>query len=130
MREIDYSVWDGKQFHYVPDFNMHFTSNGIIVQLNSGAIVFQEKDNIQEFVGLKDSHGKKIYEGRDIFKFKYLEELHKPIELIGKFVFGEDLSFEIEIITNTPYSEKYVVLHYINNGVFYDFEIISNIHDK
>jgi len=80
---------------------------------------------LMQYTGLKDKNGKEIYEG-DVFGFKYLELLGNPIALMGKFSYGSDLSFEIEVIGD----DNYVCLHYIGNGIFYDFEVIGNIYEN
>lgn len=69
----------------------------------------------------KDIHGKPIREGQE-FKFKFLESLHNPIDLKGKFYWHEDeLRYEIDIIG----SREYTCLSYVGNGVMYDFELLE-----
>ena len=76
----------------------------------------QMKDYIK-----KDKHGNKIKAG-DKFKFKYLKELHNPIELIGSFDWNDDeLRYEIDIWDN----DEYVCLSYVGNGIMYGFELLS-----
>ena len=66
--------------------------------------------------------GMAIYEEINKFKFKYLEELDKPIELTGSFIWNEDeLRYEIDIYNN----DKYICLSYLGNGQMYDFEILK-----
>jgi uncharacterized phage protein (TIGR01671 family) len=81
-----------------------------------------------QYVGKNDIHDNEIYE-YDVFKFKYHQESlnneYEWIDLIGSFVYGEDLSFEIDIYNN----DLYTVLRYTNNGKFKDFEIIGNIKE-
>ena len=85
-------------------------------------------ETVGRLIGKKDIKDIPIYEG-DIFKFKFMEELNKPIELIGSFVWNdEDLSYEIDIYSNEH--PEYVCLHYAGNGQMYDFEIIGNIFDN
>lgn len=68
----------------------------------------------------KDKNNKDIYTNQK-FKFKYLEELNKPIELIGSFDYcDEELRYEIDIWDN----EDYTCLSYLGNGTMYDFEVI------
>ena len=50
-------VWDGKKFHYVPDFNLHFSTRGIIVALNDGGMVFVESNELQQWIGKTDGGG-------------------------------------------------------------------------
>lgn len=87
-----------------------------------------DKESIGRFIEKYDNTNKPIYEG-DIFKFKFMEEPNKPIELIGSFAWNdEDLRYEIDIYSN-EYPE-YICLYYIGNGQMYDFEIIGNIFDN
>jgi len=108
---------------------------GSLILKSKGAFIYViEKDNfdniireyevevipesVEQFTGLKDKNEVEIFE-KQIFKFKFLKELHNPIELTGYFTFGEDLSFEIDVLKN----KEYICLKYISNGVFYDFEL-------
>ena len=75
------------------------------------------------FTELNDKNGEDIYTDCDIFKFKYMEQLHKPVELIGIMIWNDsELRYEIEVFNNS----HYCVLSYLDNGTFYDFEIIGN----
>lgn len=68
----------------------------------------------------KDKHGNEIKEGQK-FKFKFLKELHNPIELIGSFDWHDDeLRYEIDIHDN----DEYVCLSFVGNGVMFDFELL------
>ena len=62
-RQIKFRAWDGKQFYYTPDFNMHFSESGIIAGLHNGGMVFNRDGEITQFTGLLDKNGKEIYEG-------------------------------------------------------------------
>ena len=62
-RQIKFRAWDGKQFYYTPDFNMHFSESGIIAGLHNGGMVFNRDREITQFTGLLDKNGKEIYEG-------------------------------------------------------------------
>ena len=85
-------------------------------------------ETIGQYIGKKDIKDTPIYEG-DIFKFKYMEELNKSIELIGSFCWNDqDLCYEIDIYS--PEHPEYVCLNYIDNGQMYDFEIIGNKIDN
>jgi hypothetical protein len=69
---------------------------------------------------MKDIYGKPIFEGQR-FKFKFLEELDKPIELIGSFDYNdEELRYEIDIHNNPDY----ICLSYVPNGKMYDFVLL------
>lgn len=86
-----------------------------------------KQEHIMQYTGKKDKNNKEIYADSTIFKFKYLEELYKPVELIGSFTFNEeDLRYEIDIYNH----DRYIVLNYIGNGLFYDFEIIGTIQEN
>jgi hypothetical protein len=68
----------------------------------------------------KDINGKPIRKG-DKFKFKFMKELHNPIELIGSFDWNKgELRYEIDIWGN----DEYVCLSYVGNGIMYDFELL------
>ena len=68
----------------------------------------------------KDKHGNEIKEGQK-FKFKFLKELHSPIELIGSFDWHDDeLRYEIDIHDH----DEYVCLSFVGNGVMFDFELL------
>jgi hypothetical protein len=114
MREIKFKFWDKRLKKFV--FN---TPNYIMV---NNITSYQQDYDFLQFTGLKDKNGKEIYYDSDIFKFKFLAELHKPIDLIGIFRFNEDeLRAEIDIFNNDNYS----CLFFISNGQFYGFEIIG-----
>ena len=69
---------------------------------------------------MKDKFDKPIKEG-ERFKFKFIKELDKHIELIGSFDYNdEELRYEIDIWDN----DEYVCLSYVPNGVMYDFELL------
>jgi uncharacterized phage protein (TIGR01671 family) len=85
-------------------------------------------ETIGQLIGKKDIKDKNIYEG-DIFKFKFMEELNRSIELIGSFCWNDqDLCYEIDIYS--PEYPEYVCLSYIDNGQMYNFEIIGNKYDN
>lgn len=68
-----------------------------------------------------DINGKPIRKA-DKFKFKYMKELHKHIELIGSFDWNEnELRYEIDIWDD----DIYVCLSFVGNGVMYGFELLS-----
>ena len=92
------------------------------ISTDEGVVYEIDIKSLSQFTGLKDKKGKEIYAASDIFKFTYLEELDKKIELIGIFTFSEeDLRYEIDVYGNI----RYLCLSYIGNGVFSDFEIIG-----
>jgi len=66
-----------------------------------------------------DKNNNPIRKG-DRFRFKFLKELHNPIELIGSFDWCQsELRYEIDIWEN----EEYTCLSYIGNGIMSDFEL-------
>lgn len=85
---------------------------------------FIQKTEWLQYVGKDDVDGIEIYEG-DVFTFEYFENPHKTIKMIGTFVYGEDLGFDIEIYNN----DQYLILRYINNGIFKNFKVIGNINE-
>jgi len=88
-----------------------------------------QKTDWLQYVGKDDINGTPIFES-DVFTFEYLEELHKPIQLLGTFVYGEDLGFDIEVFgVGDNQDDRYTVLRYINNGQFRKFEVIGNINE-
>jgi hypothetical protein len=134
-REIKFKIYDTgrKQWVHKDPVNLfgEVIIMGEILRRFSGdetIVPLTELNNLValEFIGLPDKNGVEIYADCDIFKFKFLEELDRPIELLGKFTFGSDLSYEIDVIGN----DNYTCLHYIDNGKFFDFEVIGNIYDN
>lgn len=88
-----------------------------------------QRTNWLQYVGKEDINENEIFES-DVFKFEYLEELGKPIQLLGSFVYGEDLGFDIEVYgVDDNQNGRYTVLRYINNGQFRKFEVIGNIKE-
>lgn len=82
-----------------------------------------------QYVGKNDINGVQIFES-DVFKFEYLDMLGKPIQLLGSFVYGEDLGFDIEVYgVDDNQNDMYTVIRYINNGQFRKFEVIGNIKE-
>lgn len=77
-------VWDGKKFHYVPDFNLHFSTHGIIAALNNGGMVFVESNELQQWIGKTDGGGTDIYEG-DMIQHESSFSTH-----VGVIEFGID----------------------------------------
>ena len=68
-----------------------------------------------------DKNGKPIRKGEK-FKFKYMKELHNPIELTGSFDWNADeLRYEIDIWDD----DTYVCLSFVGNGIMYGFELLS-----
>lgn len=108
---------------------LYFGANEYAIHLrNAEGSLIVDPETAGRFIGKKDIKNIPIYEG-DIFKFKFMEEPNKPIELIGSFAWNdEDLRYEIDIYSN-EYPE-YICLYYIGNGQMYDFEIIGNIFDN
>ena len=108
---------------------LYFGANEYAIHLrNAEGSLIVDSGTVGRLIGKKDIKDIPIYEG-DIFKFKFMEELNKPIELIGSFAWNdEDLSYEIDIYSNEH--PEYVCLHYRGNGQMYDFEIIGNIFDN
>ena len=90
---------------------------------------YMQKTDWQQYVGKKDIDGNEIFIS-DVFKFKFvnLEGLgYEEVELVGSFSFGEDLSFEIDVLGD----DKYVVLHYTSiTGRFKDFKIVGNLFEE
>ena len=64
----EFRVWDGKKFHYTPDFNLHFVNGGITVALNDGGMVFSDGMNIHQYIHYDDVEKQKIFTG-DIVEF-------------------------------------------------------------
>lgn len=90
---------------------------------------YVQKSEWLQYIGKDDINGVPIFES-DIFKFEYLEELGKPIQLLGSFVYGEDLGFDIEVYgVGDNLNDQYTILRYINNGQFGNFEVIGNIKE-
>lgn len=77
-----------------------------------------------QYVGMDDENGVKVYE-YDVFKFQYRTHEGKWINLLGSFVFGEDLSFEIDVYNDS----EYIVLNFKNDGHFKNFEVVGNIKE-
>jgi len=131
MNEIKFRTWNPKHkyFEYWGFYNDDNDDRSYFKGTPSGGgfVSNQICENTYKYIGLKDKSEKDIYADSDIFKFKYLEELHKPVELIGSFTFNEDdLRYEIDIYNH----DRYIVLNYIGNGLFYDFEIIGTIQEN
>ena len=142
MREIKLRAWDKKTktmrpintiaFHYEKE-SFDYDSSRLPKVVNIwGNDIIEDKSiilhreitdvELMQSIGLQDKNGKEIYANSDIFKFKYLKELHNPIDLTGIFTFNhDDLRYEIDIIGN----KEYTCLCYVGNGIFYDFEIIG-----
>ena len=114
MREIKFRRWDALSDEMLYGVDIE---NDTLRQLDG------DNDQVYlQYTGLTDKNGKEIYANSDIFKFKYLKELHNPIDLTGIFTFNhDDLRYEIDIIGN----KEYTCLCYVGNGIFYDFEIIG-----
>jgi hypothetical protein len=71
---------------------------------------------------IKDKNGNPIHEG-ERFRFKFMKELRKHIDLIGSFDYNDiELRYEIDIWDN----DEYVCLSYVSNGIMYDFELIES----
>ena len=58
-----FRAWDGKKFHYSPDFNIYFSRRGIVVGLMNGGMIFVEGDELQQFTGYTDMNDVEIYGG-------------------------------------------------------------------
>jgi len=118
MREIKFKAYDKiihKQVTEPMCYYMSIDDNGTLNIMHNIAA--------RQLIGLKDKNNKNIYGDCDIFKFKYMEQLHKPVELIGIMIWNDsELRYEIEVFNN----DYYCVLSYLDNGTFYDFEIIGN----
>lgn len=115
MREIKFRLW-------IEDQNLMIDGDSLAFEEYEPLCQLLTQDGIMQYTGLKDKNGTEIYSDCDIFKFKYLEQLDKEIELTGSFTFNEDdLRYEIDIYGH----DRYIVLNYIGNGIFFDFEIIG-----
>ena len=128
MREYEFRGKE-KTIGWVYGSLLYFGANEYAIHLrNAEGSLIVDPETVGRLIGKKDIKNTPIYEG-DIFKFKFMEEPNKPIELIGSFAWNdEDLRYEIDIYSN-EYPE-YICLYYIGNGQMYDFEIIGNIFDN
>lgn len=110
MREIKFRAWDGKEM-YTPVIN----ENGNSLDIGHGdEIVGENEHPIMQYTGIKDKHGKEIYEG-DIIKFNNTDHCTLSTIKNGRcapvcyirgayylfnIVLGEFTSSYIEIINN------------------------------
>ena len=116
MREIKFRIWDSILGFYVKVEN-YFLRNSKIYYDNCGYYVDQTKTLIlEQYTGLKDKNGKKIYEG-DKFNINGKIMFVRYIEDHGRYV----------LTTGNGYDTRNCVN--LDCDIIHKKEIIGNIHE-
>lgn len=113
MREIKFRAWDTYQKKFLKNYTVYQYGN---VSSNGNRIPRKEVV-LQQYTGIKDKHGKEIYEG-DILEYKYYSEMYIKIIKWGYFGWGlaDKLDSRACEVSLGWYSDR--------------FEVIGNIYEN
>lgn len=124
-REIKFRAWlKGRMVYITPDDDYFIDGDGRLVkieQIENGCNYqgFEDYEcNLMQYTGLKDKHGKEIYEG-DIVKFHYKRVIYKIGPVVWNDMFG---SWDIDCTDFVAYKSL---------GKFNSVsEVIGNIYEN
>ena len=89
MREIKFRAWDKKEMHYGVGIDSTDTYPRCITGASIDSLRMLPLENIElmQYIGLKDKHGKEIYEG-DIFRIPPDKHHKEPEDNIVEYFEG------------------------------------------
>lgn len=118
MREIKFRAWDERRKKFVPEFNV--TEAGSVFHINSFETCEPLDVKIMQYTGLKDRHGKEIYEG-DIVTLTDKDDIEG----------SEIMTGTREVVWNIQEARfEYSGFVPLNWGGFASIEVIGNIYEN
>lgn len=131
-REIEFRAWDKVLNKFITDECKIYLNGCVSIEGFGWAT---EQVVLEQYTGLKDKNGKKIFEG-DILKTEvhkgFISNLKHEDEYVGNVVF-EDGSFFIGINENFGYGMEFHTKDLLYERIIFvgsDVEIIGNIHQN
>ena len=124
MRDVKFRAWDKKRKQFIEILLLHYGDDGIFAVTGthdnkSDAVYFLEDLDLSEYTGLKDKHGKQIYEG-DILEGSPYGRRHRIIvEYIDWRFTARNFWISMMDDPSEPFSES------MNH-----WEIIGNIYEN
>lgn len=122
MRSLKFRAWVNDHWtDFIPTCKTLDTYNASIIDTDGYTF---NKDNpfiVEQFTGLKDKHGKEIYEG-DIIKINAFDDVY-----VGTVEYGDGEFY----ICDEDYRDglKHIIEFYDYNDPAKDAEVIGNIHE-
>lgn len=125
MREIEFRIWSAENKYFINSYSVNFgfaLAEYITSSVGLNRQDFEQKFTLQQFTGLRDKNGKKIYEG-DIVKYliKY-NDREVQYECVREVKFNKGSFYPIPVDDIVDGDEWY-------STYYENYEVIGNIFE-
>lgn len=98
MRELKFRVWSEEDKEYRTDLNVFRLHDGKIICTSPAYSLEGDRFDAEQYTGLKDRHGKEIYEGDIVVNTYYDDgEMYKVLWVDDSVAFGMESLDDMEL---------------------------------